>query len=106
MVEEAADDEGESDSDSEDARDVGSVGTCIGGEDIVVNGNESKVTNSALNSLSITGDNNTVVGGPDSGAPVSGTGTGNTVIQDVIQDAAAIPTAPTPAPHRATRGRP
>lgn len=81
---------------------MGSVGTCIGGEDIVVNGNESKVTNSDLDSLSITGDNNTVVGGPDSGAPVSGTGTGNTV----IQDAAAIPTAPTPAPHRATRGRP
>ncbi|MGO1682456.1 MAG: hypothetical protein ACTHX3_08925, partial [Corynebacterium variabile] len=45
-----------------------------------VNGDESRVQNFGLDSLAITGDNNTVVGGPAGGAPVSDTGTGNTVI--------------------------
>lgn len=45
-----------------------------------VNGDESRVQDFGLDSLAITGDNNTVVGGPAGGAPVSDTGTGNTVI--------------------------
>ncbi|WP_312799445.1 hypothetical protein [Corynebacterium variabile] len=45
-----------------------------------VNGDESRVQNFGFDSLAITGDNNTVVGGPAGGAPVSDTGTGNTVI--------------------------
>lgn len=106
-----------------DGRDVASIGTCVGGENITVNmddaqpiingesvtltgkdwgaltvngddasmtattigtatvnGDESRVQNFGLDSLAITGDNNTVVGGPAGGAPVSDTGTGNTVI--------------------------
>lgn len=101
--------------DTGDERDVASIGTCVGGEDItldvdgvqpiisgdcgtvnvngddvggaidnaaeiIVNGDGSRIQNFGLGSLSVTGDDNTVVGGPESGAPVSDTGTGNTIL--------------------------
>lgn len=98
VAEDASDDEADNAVvDAGDGRDVASIGTCVGGENITVNGDdasmtattigaatvnsdESRVQNFGLDSLAITGDNNTVVGGTRDGDPVSDTGTGNTIL--------------------------
>ena len=124
VAEDASDDEADNAVvDAGDGRDVASIGTCVGGENITVNmddaqpiitggsvtltgknwgaltvngddasmtattigaatvnSDEYRVQNFGLDSLAITGDNNTVVGGTRDGDPVSDTGTGNTIL--------------------------